>query len=164
MMLNMFQAFVNEIVILFRDAKGLYKESKWYTLATAVCNLVLSIILMQFLGIAGLLIATIFSTYCIMDLGNNILLFKKAFNKKLTIYLDCLLAFITIAINVAIGCILQTFFFNNIIGYNFLWFILEAVIVCGISGIVTFILQLLFNKYFKNLLGRVKGLLIRKKI
>ncbi len=164
MMLNMFQAFVNEIVILFRDAKGLYKESKWYTLATAVCNLVLSIILMQFLGIAGLLIATIFSTYCIMDLGNNILLFKKAFNKKLTIYLDYLLAFITIAINFAIGCILQTFFFNNIIGYNFLWFILEAVIVCGISGIVTFILQLLFNKYFKNLLGRVKGLLIRKKI
>lgn len=163
MAINLFHTFLNEIIILFRDAKGLYKESKWYTLATAISNLVLSVILMQFLGIAGLLVATVFSTYCIMDLGNNLLLFRKAFHKKLTIYLDYLLAFCTIAINVLLGFVLQKYCFNGIVTYNLLWFVLETVLIAIISIIVTVCLQFIFNKYFKSLVRRLLGVFARKK-
>ena len=163
MMFNLFHTFVNEIIILFRDAKGLYKDSKWYTLATAISNLVLSVILMQFWGITGLLIATVFSTYCIMDLGNNILLFKKAFKQKLSIYLDYLLAFCTIALNVFLGYLLQKYLFNGIESYNFLWFVLETIVIAAVSVVVTVCLQLIFNRYFKKLVNRLLGLFRRKK-
>lgn len=160
--LNLFQGLLNDIIIMMRDGKGLYKESKGYTLATAVCNLVLSLILVHFLGIKGLLLATVISTYLIMDIGNNFLIFKCIFHRKMTIYLDYLLAAITMIISVALGKLLKLMAFQYDLNYSWWNFALEAIVTIIISTIVTFVLQSIFNPYFRKLLSRFRRMLIHK--
>ena len=138
-----------------RDGKGLYKESKNYTLFTAVFNFILSIILVKPLGIKGLLIATVLATYLIMDLGNFYLVYNKIFNKKLkTIYKDYFLLIIAIICSV----LSANFIINNI--YNDIkltWsvFLIQSLIAALISIVFITLILLCFNKSFKKAIERL---------
>ena len=160
--LNMFNGLLNDVIILMRDAKGLYKESKGYTLATAACNLVLSLVLVNFWGVAGLLFATTVSTYLIMDLGNNRLIFKHIFKRKMTIYWDYLLAWTGIAIGCVISFAARSYIPFSFIGNGWISFASEAAFVCVIALTVTLVSQGLFNPYFRRLVLRVKKSLFKK--
>lgn len=138
-----------------RDGKGLYKESKNYTLFTAISNFLLSVILVKPLGIRGLLTATVLSTYLIMNVGNFYLVYHSIFNKKMTVvYKDYLLMFITITCSV-----LSTNFIINSIYANIelVWstFIIQSLIAVAISTLFTILMLLIFNKSFKKVIKRL---------
>ena len=56
---------INPIYVA-RDSKGLYQESKWFTLFQAFLNFVLSIILVKKYNIFGVLIATLISQLIVL--------------------------------------------------------------------------------------------------
>uniref|UniRef100_UPI0034D3E880 hypothetical protein n=1 Tax=Priestia megaterium TaxID=1404 RepID=UPI0034D3E880 len=96
-------------IYLVRDGQGLYKESKNYTLLTAVVNVILSVILVKVFGILGLLVATVLSSYLIMDLGNYYLVYCIVFKKKLVIYWDLFIVCVSVLISViCINAVIDT--------------------------------------------------------
>lgn len=85
------------IIFLVRDGAGLYKESKWFSFREGIVNLVLSVILVQFWGIEGILLATVFATYTMLLPGNARLAYNKVMGKRNTLWADYLVMIITAA-------------------------------------------------------------------
>lgn len=85
------------IIFLVRDGAGLYKESKWFSFREGIVNLILSIILVHFWGIEGILFATVFATYTMLLPGNAKLAYNKVMGKRNTLWMDYLVMIITAA-------------------------------------------------------------------
>lgn len=85
------------IIFLVRDGAGLYKESKWFSFREGIVNLILSIILVHFWGIEGILFATVFATYTMLLPGNARLAYNRVMGKRNTVWIDYLIMIITAA-------------------------------------------------------------------
>lgn len=85
------------IIFLVRDGAGLYKESKWFSFREGIVNLILSIILVHFWGIEGILFATVFATYTMLLPGNARLAYNKVMGKRNTVWIDYLVIMLTAA-------------------------------------------------------------------
>lgn len=85
------------IIFLVRDGAGLYKESKWFSIREGIVNLILSIILVRFWGIEGILFATVFATYTMLLPGNARLSYSKVMGKRNTVWIDYLVIMLTAA-------------------------------------------------------------------
>lgn len=83
------------IIFLVRDGAGLYKESKWFSFREGIVNLVLSVILVQFWGIEGILFATVLATYSMLLPGNVRLAYNQVMGKRNTLWVDYLVMIIT---------------------------------------------------------------------
>ena len=72
----------NSLFNLYKDASGMWHEDRFRPLAAALTNLVLNLILVQFIGIYGILLSTVLAILCvgIPWLLNN--LFTVIFEKK----------------------------------------------------------------------------------
>ncbi len=77
---NIYYLTQRESIIIARDANGLFKEAKNNAYLMAFTKITLSIILIQKLGIVGVLLATTFTYWIIDFLYNPILVYKKVFN------------------------------------------------------------------------------------
>lgn len=77
--INIFYMTMREPVIICRDANGLFKDAKNNAYLLAVSKVVLSIALIQPLGIAGVLAATMLTNWTVDFLYNPILVYKKVF-------------------------------------------------------------------------------------
>ena len=53
---------VNQLFIVYKDAAGMWHEDRFRPLATALTNLILNLILVQIIGIYGVLLSTVIST------------------------------------------------------------------------------------------------------
>ena len=71
-----------------RDSKGLYKESKSFSIAQAVVNLLLSLLLIKPLGITGVLLGTVVCDWLVLEPFNIRLVFSKVFSRKFDMALD----------------------------------------------------------------------------
>ncbi|WP_455720070.1 lipopolysaccharide biosynthesis protein [Agathobacter sp.] len=149
--LILLRRLVAEAVYSVRDANGLYKESKYYTLVTAILNTVISLLLVKPLGVKGLLIGTFVSAYFVMDLGNNRLVFHGVFDKKMYIYFDLLLAIINIIMTAIFGNWIGTI----IIVSSWITFIIKAVFVSVVSGLLMSILIGACDQYSRKFVKRV---------
>lgn len=148
----LFHRLIINTIYIMRDAAGLYKESKWYTLIQAVLNIIISILLVKPLGIKGLLIGTVVPTLLVSEIGNFYLVYKKIFNKSIfNIYKDMGISFLCIMISILL---FDTFIKELFININWLEFILQAIIITGITTIIALIVQFITNKNFKNFIYR----------
>ena len=85
------------IIFIVRNGAGLYKESKWFSFREGIVNLALSLILVQFWGIEGILFATVLATYMMLLPGNARLAYNKVMGKRNTLWADYLVMIITAA-------------------------------------------------------------------
>lgn len=85
------------VIFLVRDGAGLYKESKWFSFREGIVNLILSVILVRFWGIEGILFATVFATYTMLLPGNARLSYNKVMGRRNTVWIDYLIMIITAA-------------------------------------------------------------------
>lgn len=53
---------INQVLIVYKDAAGMWHEDRFRPLCTAIVNLVMNLILVQFMGIYGILLSTVLST------------------------------------------------------------------------------------------------------
>lgn len=118
------------------NASGLYKETQWRAILEATINIVLSLILVQFLGIYGILIGTIASfayrTTDIILFSNKIVLKK---SPRITISRACRV--------VAVVCV-NVLIFNiglNLFAVNWFQWFWKAIFVAFSSVIITFVMN-----------------------
>lgn len=143
-------------VYIARDSKGLYKESKNYTIAQAITNIIISLLLIKPLGIMGLLIGTVVSTYLILIHFNYNLVYSRVFNKKNTL----IIKLIFMIIFVLLASFLLELFNAMLLLESNTWsaFIFKAIIDFILASIITFVTEWLLIPEFKTVLKRFKRL------
>ena len=56
---------INQVLVVYKDAAGMWHEDRFRPLVTALANLILNIIMVQVIGIYGILLSTVLSTLLI---------------------------------------------------------------------------------------------------
>lgn len=129
---------INSLLNLYKDAAGMWHEDRYRPLVCAIVNLVLNLILVQFIGIYGVLISTVLTITCVGEpwLLKNLftVIFRKAqFSGYLKQLASC-------CVSVFAGCTL-TYLICNPINFRFeLWTLLVRGFVCCIIPNVFFII------------------------
>ncbi len=77
--LNYFIQFMRNATSLFRNATGTFYNDRWKPLYESISNLLLSLILVHYLGLAGILIATIITNLLICHTVEPHVIYKYAF-------------------------------------------------------------------------------------
>ena len=79
MSFNGFIQYMRKSLHVFRDATGTFYNDRWKPIVEGISNLVLSILLVQRMGITGVIIATIITTLLICHIVEPHVLFRNAF-------------------------------------------------------------------------------------
>lgn len=56
---------INQVLIVYKDAAGMWHEDRFRPLITALANLIMNLIMVQFIGLYGILLSTVLSTLII---------------------------------------------------------------------------------------------------
>lgn len=76
---NGFVQFMRSGVLAFKDATGAFYHDRWKPLAEGIVNIVLSILLVKWIGVAGVILATIITNLVICHVVEPYVLYKHAF-------------------------------------------------------------------------------------
>ena len=145
-------SFIMPAVYAARDAKGLYAESRNFTIAQAAVNVALSVALAAPLGITGVLIGTVSATYLILQPMNFSLVYSKVFGRKLTLYADILLAALICAASYFASGLLSGAVFAVSEGWG--TFAVKTAICSAVSAVIAVFGLWLFNDGFRRLVKR----------
>lgn len=117
---------LNSLFNTYKDASGMWHEDRYRPLAAALTNLILNLILVQFIGIYGILVSTVAAILCVGMpwLLHN--LFTVIFEKKhlyrylINLLYYCLVVFISCLVTYFICCrfkfgLISTFFIRGIV-------------------------------------------------
>ena len=78
--MNGFVQFMRSGVLVFRDATGTFYYDRWKPLVEGVVNVVLSVLLVQWIGVVGVIVATVITNLLICHVIEPYVLFRHAFN------------------------------------------------------------------------------------
>lgn len=157
----LFYTIIRIVLNNFVSAAGLFKETLICTFLEIIINLIFSLALIKYLGIAGLLIGTslslVISEFCIKPFVLNKNLFK---NRIYVYYLDCL----KYSLFVILIYILFYLLISNINISNLFYWFLIGVLIFIINFVLTFIYYKLINKteFFNRLVFLKKIKFINK--
>lgn len=79
---NAFQLIAEKSITLVVNSKGLFKETKVATIVEAILNLTLSLVLIHYFGIIGVLLGTVISFIVAPFLQNPFYIYKNVFKKS----------------------------------------------------------------------------------
>ena len=79
MTLNGFVQFMRQSVLMFRGATGTFYHDRWKPLFEGLTNLVLSLLLVQWIGVVGVLLSTLITSLLICHVIEPYVLYKHAF-------------------------------------------------------------------------------------
>lgn len=159
--INFFLSCLLYPIWIFREAAGIYLKTKYIMVVCALLNIVLSIIMGKFLGVAGILFASAISKLLTYIWYEPIILFKNFFKKSPAKFFASAIAIsvLTVTVSVLLSYIDSKIAISGIGG-----FILSA-IACFAASNIIYILVYCRNEYFidvsKRIVNLLKGL-IRK--
>lgn len=143
----LFRKCAENTITIAREGRDLYKLSKKYAIAAAIVNFVLSLILVQFIEIKGLLIATIIADIGILDFNDYRLVFHNIFNKNVDIWRELIPSIVCIGTAVFIRYFTG---FQYVEQNNWLIFIGYSALAAIIVAVATLFLYLLASKYMRG--------------
>lgn len=153
---NYYVGGMRQVTLKFRDALGLFWHDRYKALAEAIVNLILSIWLVQKIGVTGILLGTLFCTVFISSWVEPLILFKYGFESTVKEYFIDYLKY-TISLIVIIYI---TYYLNSILIVNegIVDFVLRCIITVSVYlvGIVIFYFK---NSEFKNLVRRARSMI-----
>lgn len=146
---------LNSLYNLYKDASGMWHEDRFRPLAAALTNLILNLILVQHIGIYGILISTVLAITCVGMPWLLKNLFGVIFNKTyMTEYLKKLLFYI-----VTVGCSCAiTYFICSFINFGLITTILLRGVLCAIIPNVIYYVAYRRTSAFEQLLVMVNGI------
>lgn len=127
---------INMLLNLFKDAGGIWHTDRWRPLVTSLVNLTLNLILVQYIGIFGIIFSTVLATICVGMpwLLNNI--FTEIFKCDRKPYILKLLKYATMT---TIAATLTYFIARLIPGNDYVLVIVRGILCCIIPNIFFFV-------------------------
>ncbi|MCR1839594.1 lipopolysaccharide biosynthesis protein [Murimonas intestini] len=77
---------LNNVINIYKDACGLFKEVQFRALATAVLNLLVSVVLVNIIGLNGVFLGTIVAYLTTIYVVDPRVVFKKVFAERVSLY------------------------------------------------------------------------------
>lgn len=147
-LINLFVQCFRGITDIFKDGSGFFDDIH-LPILEAIINFIISIVLVQYIGLNGVIIGTIVSNMLIICIAKPILVFKRCFDKNIKDY-------IKIYGNYSILIIVSLLICNFIMEFiplrnisSWLDWLIQGIIVGSITFIIIFII-FLSNKDFRN--------------
>ena len=149
----------NKIGNTYKNAAGMWREDFWKPYVSSVVNLILNIILVNTIGISGVLISTIVATVFIETPWETYVLYKYMFKRSVFSYIKqlCSGVVVTILSMIVTYSICSMIFLENIV----LVFIIRM-IICFIVPNIIYILCFCRTKEFSLVICKVKSILQNK--
>lgn len=160
--INIFYLTMREPVIISRDANGLFKNAKNNAFLMAITKIILSVILIQHWGFAGILFATLVTNWGVDFLYNPVLVYRRVFKLNPMRYYAMVASRLLLAVGV--GAVSYVIWNSNLvfIESGIINFIL-ACLILGLSvGSVMTIIYGISYKSFRNLFVRLYSLFFKK--
>ena len=159
LIINFFIVIARKPLNVFRNSKGLFKETKVIVLAEAIVNLILSLLLVSKYGLTGILIATTISMLLTTFWYMPYYIYNKVLETSCFKYFVRYILVLLLTVSISyLGSKLLVFI--NVTG------ILSWLLLAVISGIsillILFIVFYLFSKDFRDVVNKFKGLLFSK--
>lgn len=156
--LNVFMPGMLASVSCFRTATGMFRETKYVFLITAILNLLFSVILGKRWGLNGILIATACSRLLTNVWFEPTVLIKKYFKESpISFFIREIKYYIIVILGCVLIYVLKLFFFE----LSVISFIIEAVLCFALTNLLFFII-FRKNEEFVDLKNRVLMLLKKK--
>ncbi len=157
--LNFYTTGIRQACNVFKNASGLFLQDVYKPYIEVVVNLIISIILVQKMGIVGVLIGTVVSTICVVTWIEPLVLYKYGFQKSPWKYFWRYLIYAS----VTLGCVLVTQKVCDLFTQDSLFgFVCKMAIVVVVPNLIILIL-FGWTKEFKRLCDILKTILIRRK-
>ena len=153
--LNYFIQFLRTSTLMFRSSTGTFYYDRWKPLAEGIINIILSVALVNVIGITGVIIATIMTNLFINDIVEPHVVFKYALQRKATKYYVMNYSYIILFV-ISLFLIQKISIVNNNI---FMEFFINGCLAVGVS-IIPCVIMLFTNNDFKEIAFHY----IRKKI
>lgn len=141
--INYFTQFMRNAVLTFRDATGTFYYDRYKPLVEGLISITLSIILVNYLGILGILISNIITNIFICHTIEPFVLYKYAFKKSVKNYY-LVNTFIMILFGIAVLTIELIFKYLNFSN------VLFKGIISVVFSVLIIILLAALNKKFRN--------------
>ncbi len=158
---NNFVACITNPIWMTRETTGLFKEVRYVILCTAILNIILSIVLGKWIGLAGIIFATGISRLATMFWYEPHILCKKIFHVSNTNYWKFVAILLCACVlPVATGILLQTIHTGN------LFIMLVKVFVCAVITALSFVAFFFKTEEFKRIIKTGTNIIlkIKKKI
>lgn len=156
--LNFYIGGMRATVGLFRDASGIFWYDRYKPLIESALNIILSIPLAIYYGVAGVLLGTIGSTVLVPFWFEAYVLFKHYFDKGIIEYLLKQLLYGIITILTGMGCL---WLCTCVTGYGFAAFVIR-IIICGIVPNAIFAIVFCRTIEFKYFLDFIRNVLKKR--
>lgn len=127
---------INQLLNTYKDAAGIWHEDRFRPLVTALTNLLMNLVMVQFWGVYGVLLSTVLSTLFVGMpwLLHN--LFTVLFERKyLSHYLRCLIRYAGV---VFLSCVVSATICHFIELSDWMTLIVRMIICCIVPNIIYF--------------------------
>lgn len=147
-LINLFVQCFRGITDIFKDGSGFFDDIH-LPISEAVINFIISIILVQYIGLNGVIIGTIVSNILIICIAKPILVFKRCFDKNIKDYVKIYGNYLILIVLSLLSCnfIMKFIPLKNISSW-FDW-IVQGILVGSITLVITFVI-FLSNKDFRS--------------
>lgn len=145
---------IRRTIIMYRDAAGMWIDNKWQPIVSSIINLVLNIILINIIGINGVLLSTIISMILVDMPWETKTLMRKLFDENTYFYFAKIALYL---ITTSVGCELA----SKVMSVITLKSIVIRLIFGGVLGIIigggSFITCTFFLPERKIIFNKAKG-------
>lgn len=128
-----FIRIINQVLIVYKDAAGMWHEDRYRPLCTALANLIMNLILVQFIGLYGILLSTVLSTLLIGMPWVIHNLFTVQFKMGQVLYVKRLLVYTGAA---ALSCVISYMLSLTVRGNDYIQVVINLVISCIVPNII----------------------------
>lgn len=152
---------IRRAITIFKDAGGICKEDKHMYIIMPIINIAFSILLVNIIGLPGVILGTIISYLFLIIFSYPKYVFKPLFNIDGRYYFFDLIKYFSITV---ISLILSMILCNMLPITNLVLIIVANLIITFILVTLIFILFTKNTDEFKELLGIIKRILIKLKL
>lgn len=150
-----------DVVYLYKDAGGMWEHDKWRPLTGGLINLCLNILLTKFIGVYGVLVASIFVLTVVYLPWSPKALFRDYFKYSLKEYYWMLLKGLLMMVLMGVPTFVACYFLSF---ENALLSLMVKAILCVVLPNAIFVLMNIRNPYLKRTIKKVKSIIGGRKI
>lgn len=158
-LINFYITGLRNSASVFRNKAGIFTPDRYMPLVESLINLVSSLILVRYLGLAGIFIGTTISSISIPLWIPAKIVYNRIFNKSVFNYVSRYICYIVVTV---ICGVITTILCGNISFRNELVNLILKGLICVIVPNIIYILIFFKSKEFQYLLSSLKGILNRK--
>lgn len=152
---NYFQKMMRNTYQTFKEAAGIFYEDRFVPLVESALNIIVSILLVKYLGLVGVFIGTIISGMVLWGYSYPKYVYKNLFKRSYLNYIKETIGYLLLFISIAS----MTYLLSSIIHFNqiYLTFIVNLLISLFIPNLLLllFFYKTEHFKYFKTIINKI---------